>query len=85
MVRTNTTAAGTNPPPAKLLAGELPNLVVVTSNDVAKFLGGSRKKARGLLCELEANYGLRRKGRGPGTHYTRAEFLAAYEAMDTRP
>jgi len=51
---------------------------------VADYLGRSRASARRLLWQLEAD-GLKRKGAGRGTHYVTTEFLAAYDAMDTRP
>jgi len=54
---------------------------VVTVHDVARFLDASPSAARRLLTELRAR-GLRRKGRGRGTRYDRAEFLSAYRAYD---
>jgi len=56
---------------------------VVTVNDVATFLGQSQSTARRLLYRLQAE-GLACKGRGRGTRYDRADFLARYQAMDTR-
>lgn len=57
---------------------------MITVADVAEYLGRSRASARRLLWQLEAD-GLKRKGKARGTHYITAEFLAAYEQMDTRP
>lgn len=57
---------------------------VITVRDVADFIGRSKSAANRLLIQLEAA-GLRRKGRGCGTHYDRQQFLALWEKMDTRP
>jgi hypothetical protein len=57
---------------------------VMRMKDVARFLGCSDSTARRLCYELMANWGLKKKGRGIGTHFDRANFMAAYQAMDTR-
>jgi len=57
---------------------------VMTIGDVQAFLGRSRAAANRLISQLEAA-GLKRKGRGNGTHYDRRQFLALWEKMDTRP
>jgi len=56
----------------------------ITVSDVAAMLGRSKRVARRLLTDLETA-GLKRKGRGRGTHYRRAEFEQFYAEMDTRP
>lgn len=56
----------------------------ITTAEIAEFIGKTRTSARRLLNILEAA-GLKRKGLNRGTHYSRIEFLKAYEAYDTRP
>ena len=60
------------------------NRQTITVSDVAEMLGRTTRAARRLLDELETA-GLRRKGRGRGTHYRRADFDRLYAEMDTRP
>jgi len=57
---------------------------VMTIGDVQVFLGRSRAAANRLISQLEAA-GLKRKGRGNGTHYDRRQFVELWEKMDTRP
>jgi len=56
---------------------------VLTVRDVMDMRSCSKSAARRMLATLEDS-GLKRKGIGRGTHYSRAEFMRLWEKMDTR-
>jgi hypothetical protein len=70
-------------PPGRTDAAGIEPLAV-TARQIGAMLGMTYRPARRLIVELEANYGLRRKGGGAGTRYDRQEFLRAWHAYDTR-
>ncbi len=57
---------------------------IVKAGQLTEEFDLSRAAINRMLVELES-HGLTRKGRGPGTHYDRAEFERVYAAWDTRP
>lgn len=56
----------------------------ITTREIARMRGTSIRAAQRLIAVLEAQ-GLKRKGRGRGTHYLRRDFDRRYEEWDTRP
>lgn len=57
--------------------------IAITVRDVMAMIGKSRSAAKRLITRLEAE-GLRRKGAGRGTHYSRRQFLDLWEILDSR-
>jgi len=60
-----------------------PPSTIIRPAEITAALGVHPSTTSRLLRTLEA-HGLRRKGRGRGTHYSRQDFNRHYDAWDTR-